>query len=125
MMCGLGILHFCIPSLLVRLAYESVEPIIYHVNTTRPLNFEPRSLLSISTYLNAFFSTLYTFFHSKSTLLSSMESTMDQSNSTKMTRLDRQFNAHKEEIRQVHSKEGKPLGETMDLFEKNYGLKAG
>jgi hypothetical protein len=33
---GLGILHFCIPSLLVRFVHEFVEPIIYHDSDPQP-----------------------------------------------------------------------------------------
>jgi hypothetical protein len=49
---------------------------------------------------------------------------MDQSDSSKMTRLDKQFSDRKEEIRQVYCVRGKPLRETMDFFEHQCGLKA-
>jgi len=49
---------------------------------------------------------------------------MDQSDSSKMTRLDQQFSDRKEEIRQVYCKQGKPLRETMDFFAHQCGLKA-
>ncbi|KAN0106844.1 hypothetical protein V8E51_009720 [Hyaloscypha variabilis] len=49
---------------------------------------------------------------------------MDQSDSRKTTRLDKQFSDRKEEIRQVYCVRGKPLRETMDFFEHQCGLKA-
>jgi hypothetical protein len=49
---------------------------------------------------------------------------MDRSDSSKITRLDKQFSDRKEEIRQVYCKEGKPLRETMDFFAQQCGLKA-
>jgi hypothetical protein len=118
----LGILHFCIPSLLVRLVHESVQPIIYNDSTPRPLNFETLQ------HFKLFHPSQCVFFHPLCLLplrivhrcaAASVDSTMDRSDSSKVTRLDKQFSYRKEEIRQVYSKKGKPLRETMDFLCSN------
>jgi Clr5 domain len=49
---------------------------------------------------------------------------MDQPDSSKMTRLDKQFGDCKEEIRRVYCVQDKPLRETMDFFAQKRGLNA-